>query len=80
MTRLKLGRLIEAAIYASDLGAAERFYRDALGLEVVSSFEGRVWPFSAVRRSCSFSIRNGLEFPTLAFLPTVRSGRATSLS
>ena len=38
---MKLGQLSEAALYASDLGAAERFYHDILGLEIISSMEGR---------------------------------------
>ena len=38
---MKLGQLSEAALYASDLGAAERFYHDVLGLEIVSSMEHR---------------------------------------
>src|SRR5450432_3520121 len=38
---MELGRLLEAALYASDLGAAERFYHGVLGLEIVSSMEGR---------------------------------------
>src|SRR5450432_3012247 len=38
---MELGRLLEAALYASDLGAAEQFYDGVLGLEVVSSMEGR---------------------------------------
>jgi catechol 2,3-dioxygenase-like lactoylglutathione lyase family enzyme len=38
---MKLGQLSEAALYASDLGAAKRFYHDVLGLEIVSSMEGR---------------------------------------
>jgi catechol 2,3-dioxygenase-like lactoylglutathione lyase family enzyme len=38
---MKLGQLSEAALYASDLGAAERFYHDVLGLEIVSRMEGR---------------------------------------
>ena len=31
----------EAAIYASDLDAAERFYHDVLGLEIISRMENR---------------------------------------
>ena len=38
---MKLGPLLEAALYTSDLSAAERFYHDVLGLEVVSNMEGR---------------------------------------
>jgi len=38
---MKLGQLSEAAIYTSDLGAAERFYHGVLGLEIVSSMENR---------------------------------------
>jgi catechol 2,3-dioxygenase-like lactoylglutathione lyase family enzyme len=38
---VKLGRLSEASIYASDLAAAEKFYRDVLGLEKISSLEDR---------------------------------------
>lgn len=40
-----LGQLSEAAIYTSDLAAAERFYREVLGLEMVSSFQGRGMSF-----------------------------------
>ena len=36
-----LGQLSEAAIYTSDLKAAEKFYRDVLGLEKISSMENR---------------------------------------
>ena len=38
---MKLGQLSEASIYASDLAAAEKFYRDILGLEKISSLEDR---------------------------------------
>jgi catechol 2,3-dioxygenase-like lactoylglutathione lyase family enzyme len=38
---MRLGQLSEAAIYASDLDAAERFYHDVLGLEIVSRMENR---------------------------------------
>ena len=38
---VKLGQLSEASIYTSDLAAAERFYRDILGLEKISDMEGR---------------------------------------
>jgi catechol 2,3-dioxygenase-like lactoylglutathione lyase family enzyme len=38
---MKLSQLSEAALYASDLGAAERFYHGVLGLEIVSSMENR---------------------------------------
>ena len=38
---MKLGQLSEAALYANDLGAAERFYHGILGLEIVSSMENR---------------------------------------
>ena len=33
--------LLEAALYASDLRAAEQFYRDVLGLRVITSQPGR---------------------------------------
>ena len=36
---MKLGQLSEAALYASDLDAAERFYREVLGLEIISRME-----------------------------------------
>ncbi len=36
-----LGQLSEAAIYTSDLEAAERFYHGVLGLDVISRMEGR---------------------------------------
>ena len=38
---MKLGPLFEAALYAADLRAAERFYHGVLGLEIISSMEGR---------------------------------------
>ncbi len=38
---MKLGPLLEAALYAGDLSAAEEFYHGVLGLEVVSRMEGR---------------------------------------
>lgn len=38
---MNLGQLSEAAIYTSDLVAAEKFYRDVLGLVKISSLEDR---------------------------------------
>jgi catechol 2,3-dioxygenase-like lactoylglutathione lyase family enzyme len=38
---MKLGQLSEVSIYASDLEAAEKFYRDVLGLEKISSLDNR---------------------------------------
>ena len=38
---MKLGQLSEAAIYASDLDAARRFYHDVLGLEIISRMANR---------------------------------------
>ena len=38
---MKLGQLSEAALYASDLDAAQEFYRDVLGLEGISRMENR---------------------------------------
>ena len=38
---MKLGQLSEAAIYASDLDAAQQFYHGVLGLEVISRMEDR---------------------------------------
>ena len=38
---MKVVRLVEAALYASDLRAAERFYNRILGLEIISTMEGR---------------------------------------
>ena len=38
---MKLGQLGEAAIYAPDLDAAQRFYHGVLGLEVISQMEDR---------------------------------------
>lgn len=35
--RLRAGRVIESSLYVDDLDAAERFYRDLLGLELVGS-------------------------------------------
>jgi catechol 2,3-dioxygenase-like lactoylglutathione lyase family enzyme len=42
---MKLGQLSEAAIYASDLDAAQHFYRDLLGLELISLMKGRGMSF-----------------------------------
>ena len=42
---MKLGQLSEAALYASDLDAAERFYHGVLGLEVISRMENRGMSF-----------------------------------
>lgn len=36
---MKAHRIFETVIYAADLGAAERFYREVLGLELVSRFD-----------------------------------------
>jgi catechol 2,3-dioxygenase-like lactoylglutathione lyase family enzyme len=36
-----LSRVLEACLYATDLGAAERFYVDVLGLERYSTMPGR---------------------------------------
>jgi catechol 2,3-dioxygenase-like lactoylglutathione lyase family enzyme len=38
---VKAARIFETCLYANDLAAAERFYSDVLGLEVVSRNEGR---------------------------------------
>ena len=38
---MKLGQLSEAAIYASDLDAAQKFYQGVLGLEIISRMEDR---------------------------------------
>jgi catechol 2,3-dioxygenase-like lactoylglutathione lyase family enzyme len=38
---MKLGQLSEAAIYASDLDAAQQFYHEVLGLEIISRMENR---------------------------------------
>ena len=38
---MKLGQLSEASIYANDLAAAEKFYREVLGLEKISRLEDR---------------------------------------
>jgi catechol 2,3-dioxygenase-like lactoylglutathione lyase family enzyme len=42
---MRAGHLFEAAIYAADLDTAERFYREVLGLELVSRFEDRGMAF-----------------------------------
>ena len=42
---MQLGQLSEAALYTSDLAAAKRFYHEVLGLEIVSSFDGRGMSF-----------------------------------
>lgn len=39
MNAMKATRIFETVLYAADLGAAERFYTDVLGLEVVSRFD-----------------------------------------
>jgi catechol 2,3-dioxygenase-like lactoylglutathione lyase family enzyme len=36
---MKASRIFETVIYADDLDAAERFYRDVIGLELVSRFD-----------------------------------------
>lgn len=33
--------ILESALYVSDLGTAEAFYRDVLGLEVIAKVDGR---------------------------------------
>lgn len=38
---MKATRIFETVLYAPDLARAERFYREVLGLEVVSRSEGR---------------------------------------
>ncbi len=38
---MKLGQLSEAALYASDLAVARHFYQEVLGLELISTMEGR---------------------------------------
>ena len=38
---MRIDRVLEACLYASDLDAAERFYVDVLGLERYSSVPGR---------------------------------------
>jgi catechol 2,3-dioxygenase-like lactoylglutathione lyase family enzyme len=38
---MQADRILETVLYASDLAAAERFYRDVIGLEVYSRVEGR---------------------------------------
>jgi catechol 2,3-dioxygenase-like lactoylglutathione lyase family enzyme len=38
---MKLGQLSEAALYANDLAAVLHFYQGVLGLELISSMEGR---------------------------------------
>jgi catechol 2,3-dioxygenase-like lactoylglutathione lyase family enzyme len=43
---MRLGQLSEAAIYASDLDAAKRFYHDVLGLEIISRMENRGTAFN----------------------------------
>jgi catechol-2,3-dioxygenase len=35
MPTMRPGRIFETVLYAEDLGAAEQFYRDAVGLEVI---------------------------------------------
>jgi catechol 2,3-dioxygenase-like lactoylglutathione lyase family enzyme len=42
---MKLGQLSEASLYTSDLAAAEGFYHEVLGLEIVSKFDGRGMAF-----------------------------------
>jgi catechol 2,3-dioxygenase-like lactoylglutathione lyase family enzyme len=42
MTRMRpIQCLVETAVYADDLNQAERFYREVLGLELLSAEEGR---------------------------------------
>lgn len=42
---MRLGQLSEAAIYASDLDAAQQFYHGVLGLEIISRMEDRGMAF-----------------------------------
>ena len=42
---MKLGQLSEAAIYSKDLDAAQKFYREVLGLEQISRMEDRGMAF-----------------------------------
>lgn len=41
MSRSAMEGILETALYARDLDAAERFYRDVLGLEVITRVQGR---------------------------------------
>lgn len=38
---MRVPEVLETCVYAADLGAAERFYHDVLGLEVISRVAGR---------------------------------------
>ncbi|MES2308184.1 MAG: VOC family protein [Verrucomicrobiota bacterium] len=38
---MKLGRILETVLYAEDLAAAEKFYIQVLGLDLVEKMEGR---------------------------------------
>ncbi len=38
---MKPSRILESALYVTDLDAAEAFYRDLLGLELITRVEGR---------------------------------------
>jgi catechol 2,3-dioxygenase-like lactoylglutathione lyase family enzyme len=40
-TGMQAREILEACVYADDLEAAERFYTDALGMEVMARVEGR---------------------------------------
>ena len=42
---MRLGQLSEAAIYASDLDAAQQFYHGVLGLDLISRMEDRGMAF-----------------------------------
>lgn len=44
--------IMETAIYADDLDAAEAFYRDVFGLEVVRRLAGSSYSSNAAGRCC----------------------------
>lgn len=46
---MNLDRIFETCLYANDLQAAERFYREVLGLSVISRTEGRAIAFRCGR-------------------------------
>ena len=52
-----IARVLEACLYATNLDAAERFYVDVLGLDVLSRQDDRVW------LACGEHTRLGLWLP-----------------
>src|SRR5438477_10727931 len=66
---MRPGGIFETVLYAEDLAAAERFYRDAVGLEVIG--RGDLWAvFRCGGGVLSSLILTRAAHPTEMFLPT----------